>query len=141
MKVVLDTNIWLSGIFWQGNPYKIIKLGEQRKIEIIISRGIIEEIIEVLNRDSRFQRFIKNRKVSISDLIKTTLYIATLIETKTKINVIKEVADDDRILEAAVDGKADYIISGDRHLLDIRKFNEIKIMKANEFLESCNIKT
>ena len=140
MKVVLDTNIWLSGIFWQGNPYKIIKLAEQRKIEIIISRDIIEEIIEVLNRDSRFQRFIENRKASISDLIKTTLYIATLIETKTKIHVIKEDPDDDKILEAAVDGKADYIISGDRHLLDLSQFNEIKIIKAKEFLENCNTK-
>ncbi len=137
MKVVLDTNIWLSGIFWQGNPYKIIKLAEQKKIEIVISRPIIEEIVEVLNRDSRFQKFIEDRKIAIKGLIETILFISTLInKPKTKINFVAEDPEDNKILEAAVEGNADCIVSGDRHLLDIGQFNTIKIMKARAFLES-----
>ena len=136
MRVVLDTNIWLSGIFWQGNPYKIIKLGEQRKIEILITKEILEEIIHVLNREEKFQKFIEDRKLSIENLIRTILSIANLIETKSKIIFIKEDPDDDKFLEAAVDGKAEYIISGDRHLLDLTQFDKIRIVKAREFLES-----
>ena len=135
MKVVLDTNIWLSGIFWQGNPYKIIKLAEQRKIEVIISKQILEEVIRVLSRESKFQKFIENRKILIEDLMRTIISISNLVEPKSKINVIKDDTDDNKFLEAGVDGKADFIISGDRHLLDLGQFSGIKILNAREFLE------
>ena len=136
MRVVLDTNIWLSGIFWQGNPYKIIKLSEQRKIEILITKEILEEIIYILNREEKFQKFIEDRKLSMENLIRAILSIANLIETKSKIIFIKEDPNDNKFLEAAIDGKAEYIISGDRHLLDITQFDKIRIVKAKEFLES-----
>ena len=140
MKVVLDTNIWLSGIFWQGNPCKIIKLAEQGKIEIVISRHILEEIVNVLNREEKFQKFIEDRKLAIGDLVRTIISITKLIEPKSKITAIKEDIEDNKILEAAVDGKADFIVSGDRHLLDLKQFNEIKILKAKEFLDIYNAK-
>jgi len=134
MKLILDTNIWLSGIFWQGNPYKIIKLSEEGKVKILMTKEILEEIFHVLNRESKFQKSIHDRKIAIEDLIRKIIEISNLVETKTRINAIKEDPDDNKFLEAAVDGKADYIISGDRHLLDLKQFNEIKILKAKEFL-------
>ena len=141
MKVVLDTNVWLSAVFWEGEANKIIEKvskKEREKFEIIISREIISEIIEVLNKEAKFQKFIENRKQSIEELIRTILSITTLIETKTKIELIKEHPKDNIILEIAFDGKVDYIVSYDKHILNLLEFRGIKITSPTEFLKVFN---
>ncbi len=135
MKIVLDTNVWLSGTFWQGNPYKIIKLAERREVEIIITKQILEEIIHVLNKEVKFKKFIEDRRLAIGDLVRTILSISILTATKSKISAIKADTEDNKVLEAAAGGNADFIVSGDRHLLDFKQFNEIKIIKPKEFLD------
>jgi len=132
MKVVLDTNTWLSAIVWRGEATKIIEAGLNKKIQIIISQEILSELIEVLNRD-KFKDFIDKEK--IEDLIKVILSIAELIETKTKIDIIKEDPKDNIILEAASDAKAEYIISYDKHLRNMLQYNKIKIITPTDFLK------
>ena len=58
MKVVLDTNVWLSGIFWDGEASKIIEKAEKNNIQILISEDILSEIVNVLNKESKFQKYI-----------------------------------------------------------------------------------
>jgi hypothetical protein len=135
MKVVLDTNIWLSAIFWQGESNKLIESCEKNKIKVIITEGILSEIIKVLNKESKFKRFIEDKNQKIEDLVRTILSISTLIEIKTKLDIIKEDPDDNIILEAALDGKSDYIISYDKHLLNMLEFRKIPILKPDEFLK------
>jgi len=84
MRVVLDTNVWLSGLFWEGEASKIIELIEQEKIEVFVSEFVLQEIIEVMNKESKFQRFLDNRDKRIEDLIRTILSIGSLIEVKSK---------------------------------------------------------
>ena len=134
MKITLDTNIWLSAIFWEGEADKLIEKIGQNKFDIIITKEIISEIIEVLNRESKFQKFIDDRKQSIEELTRTILSMATLIETKIKLDIIKEHPKDNIILEAAVDGKSKYIISYDKHLLNLIQFKKIRIISPTEFL-------
>ena len=81
MKIVLDTNVWLSGIFWDGEASKILEKAEKKDIQIIISENILSEIIKVLNRESKFQKHIINLNLSIEDLLRTILSISTLVET------------------------------------------------------------
>ncbi|GBE20065.1 hypothetical protein BMS3Abin17_00799 [archaeon BMS3Abin17] len=138
MKVVLDTNVWLSSIFWKGEASKIIRNCKRKSIQIMITDQILSEIIDVLNKEAKFQRFIKDRNQNIEDLIRTILSIAILKKSKTKLNIIKEDPKDNIILEAALDGKADYIISYDKHLLNMLEFRKIKIIKPNEFLKLIN---
>lgn len=135
MKVVLDINIWLSGLFWSGEANRIIELAEKRKIDVIISKEIILEITEVLNKEAKFQRFIKDRKQKIEDLIRTILTIGKLVDTTTKIEIIREHPADNIILELALDGKADYIISYNKHVLNLREFRGIKVVTPKEFLK------
>jgi len=135
MRIVLDTNIWLSAIFWKGEANKIIEACEKNKTEIIITEDILSEIIEVLNKESKFQKFIKNKNQNIEDLIRTILSIATLVETKVKLDIIKEDPGDNIILEAALDGKSNYIVSYDKHLLNMLEFRKIRILKPDEFLK------
>lgn len=132
IKVVLDTNIWLSGLFWKGECYKLIEIAE-KNTEIIITKEIISEIVDVLNREAKFQRFIENRNLAIKFLLKNILKISNLIIVKSKIDIIKEHPEDNRILEAAIDGKVNYIITYDNHLLKIKEYNGIKIIKPRDF--------
>ena len=132
MRVVLDTNAWLSAIVWKGEANKLIDAVLSKKIEIIITQEILSEIIDVLSR-SKFKEFIDKEKTE--DLIKVILSIAELIETKTKINIIKEDPKDNIILEAASDGKVEYIISYDKHLRNMLQFNKIKIITPTDFLK------
>ncbi len=135
MKIVLDTNVWLSGIFWYGEASKILEKAEKKDVQIIISEDILSEIITVLNRESKFQKYISNLRLSIEDLLRTILSISTLIETKTKLDIIKADSKDNIILEAAIDGKVDYILSYDNHLLNMIEFRNIKIILPGEFLK------
>ena len=133
MKIVLDTNVWLSGIFWDGEASKILEKAEKKDIQIIISEDILSEIIKVLNRESKFQKYILNLRLSIEDLLRTILSISTLIEIKTKLDIIKADPKDNIILEAALGGKSEYIISYDNHLLNMIEFRGIKIISPGEF--------
>ncbi len=136
MKIVLDTNVWLSGILWDGEASKILEKAEKKDIQIIISEDILSEIIKVLNRESKFQKYILNLRLSIEDLLRTILSISTLIETKTKLDIIKADPKDNIILEVALEGKVDYIISYDNHILNMIEFRGIKIISPKEFLKN-----
>ncbi|HOW37261.1 MAG TPA: putative toxin-antitoxin system toxin component, PIN family [Candidatus Pacearchaeota archaeon] len=135
MRVVLDTNVWLSGIFWEGEASKILEKAEKKGLQVIISEEILSEIIMVLNRESKFQKYILDLRLSIEELLRTVLSISALIETKTKLNVIKSDPKDNIILEAAIDGKATCIVSYDNHLLNMIEFRNIKIVSPKEFLK------
>ena len=134
MKIVLDTNVWLSGIFWDREASKIIEKAGKKDIQIIISEDILSEIINVLNRESKFQKYLFNLRLSIEDILRTALSISTLIETKNKLDIIKADPKDNIILEAALEGKSEYIISYDNHLLNMIEFRGIKIISPVEFL-------
>jgi putative PIN family toxin of toxin-antitoxin system len=135
MRILLDTNVWLSAIFWEGEASKIVELAEKRKFEIIISKDIILEIIDVLNKEAKFKRFMQGREQNIEDLIRTISSIGSLIDAKTKVDIIKEHPADNIILEASLDGKADFIVSYDKHILNLREFRGIRIIEPTEFLK------
>ncbi len=135
MRIVLDTNVWLSAIFWDGEASKILEKGENKDVQIIISEDILSEIITVLNRESKFQKHILNLRLGIEDLLRTILSISTLIETKTKLDIIKADPKDNIILEAAIEGKVECLISYDNHLLNMIEFRNIKIIRPGEFLK------
>ena len=134
MKVVLDTNVWLSGLFWQGKSSKIMELAEKEKIKIFLSKQIIFEIVNVLNKEAKFQKFLKEREQKIKDLIRTILSIGNLIKIKSKVKIVEEDPSDNMVLEVALDGKVKYVVSYDKHLLNLKKFKGIRIIRPAKFL-------
>ena len=134
MKVILDTNIYISGlIFPDSNPDKILKYAQQGKIKVYCSPFILEEIKKVL-----VIKFGYSEKMA-EKFIEEILKFVEIIKPKIKLSMIKEKDDDNRILEAAVTAKADFLISGDKkHILPLKKFKGIKIVKPAEFLEKFN---
>ncbi|MBU0963355.1 MAG: putative toxin-antitoxin system toxin component, PIN family [Nanoarchaeota archaeon] len=133
MKITVDTNVLISSTFWNGNSNKIIKLAENNKIELILSEEIIEEFIKVLNY-KEIQEKIKDKNLEMKRSVEKIVSISKIVIPKLKIN-ISEDSDDNKILECAVEGKADYIISQDNHLLKLKEYNKIKILTPKEFLE------
>ncbi len=134
MKVVVDTNIWISGLLFGGNPEKILELGRLQKITIICSLPLINEITETLNYD-KFKKRLAKLKITPENLLSI---IYTFIQI-TPIREIESVAnlrdsDDLKILATAISGKAIVIVSGDSDLLILKEYKGIKIMAAKEFL-------
>ncbi len=132
LKVVPDTNVLVSAFIAEGNEYKVLKLARLGKIQLILSPEILEEFNDVISRE-RFG-FSKEQISDFNTQILTTT--SNFVQIKEKLDVVKDDPDDNKIVETAVSGKVDYIISGDNHLLKLKKFRKIKIVSAGEFLKS-----
>jgi putative PIN family toxin of toxin-antitoxin system len=128
-KIVLDTNIIVSALLTSGPTLGILKLWREGKFDLILSDEIFEEYYAVFSRE---------KFCLPSSLIKTIIdefrSKALWFNKTSQINLIKEDPSDNKFIETALDGKADYIISGDFHLLKIKKYQTIVILLPQEFL-------
>lgn len=133
LRVVIDTNVFVSGIaFKLGKPKRIVDLWLRQKIILIASQPLIEELTEVLHRE-KFQKQTTDEE--ITQLIQQIQKIAVFVKGNLPVlGIIKDDPDDDVVLTTALEGNADYIVSGDHHLLDLGDFRGIKIVKPIEFL-------
>lgn len=129
-KVVIDTNVFISGLNFTGKPSEVLKLFWKGEIKALISPFILKEIEKILREkfewsEGQVQRILNRIKAK-----------AIEVRPKIKVSVIKEKDDDNRILECAVEGKAQYLISGDeRHLLPLKEYQGIRILSPSEFLK------
>jgi len=131
MRVVLDTNVLISGIFWTGKPKEIINYARKREIIFLTSRHLLRELKNVLTSEQKSFKLLEKDANIILEHLKE---FGTVCQIKSSFSICKHDADN-RVLECAIDGKADYIVTGDKHLLEIRKFKSIKIITVSEFLK------
>ncbi len=134
MKIVLDNNVFISGIFWKGFPNQIIKLAEERKIEIIITQEIIDELFGVLKR-KKFRPLFLEAKIEHNEVFEKILELVTTYSATDKIEIIKEDPDDNKFLSCAMAGGASFIVSGDKHLLNLKSFQGIPILTPRQFID------
>jgi putative PIN family toxin of toxin-antitoxin system len=130
LKIVIDTNIYISAIFWAGKPREIVDLGRDKKILIFTSSEIEKEIAEKLRTKFKLNEEEVNR--ILLDFSTFTLPV----EVVHQIQAITDDPDDNKFIECAIECGAGYIISGDRHLLKLKEYAGIKILKASEFLKN-----
>jgi len=116
-KATLDTNILISSLGWKGTPNKVFDKIAKKEVELIISDEQFSELSEALEYP-KFQ-FTEEQKDRFKSLI---LEIATVVKPVEKIDAIKTDPDDNVILETAVAGNTDYIVTGDPDLLDLKEF-------------------
>lgn len=128
IRVVFDTNILLSAVVFGGNPEKLIRLAWERKIRLLVSPAILLELVMVL-RD-KFRRDDEEAKKAVQMIGS----LAELVKPRHRVRVLDD-DPDNRILECAAEGKADWIVSGDSHLLALKEYQGIPILKAVKFLE------
>lgn len=127
-RVVLDTNIYLSGIIFGGNSRHILDLIIKKKIKAITSPAILLEISKKLKQKFKWSQ--DKIVLTIKTIIKTT----RIIKPKEILRVVKVDKSDNKVIEAAVESNSNYIISGDKHLLKIKKYQKIKIVTPAEYL-------
>jgi putative PIN family toxin of toxin-antitoxin system len=130
LKVVIDTNVFISS-FFGGTPRNIINFWKQGEISLCLSQEIIQEYIEVLNRLGL------NNTNEIQNLTKLFAegYNSIFTATTPHLAIIEADPDDNKFIECAVALDCKIIISGDKHLRDIKNYIDIKIMSPKEFVE------
>ncbi|MBW2334816.1 MAG: putative toxin-antitoxin system toxin component, PIN family [Deltaproteobacteria bacterium] len=131
IKVVVDTNVFVSS-FFGGNPRKIVDLWKSGQLTLCLSRPIINEYIEVL------QRFGLKNERELSELLSLFAHgFHVLFSAKTpELHLVEEDPDDDKFIECAVALKAGFIISGDKALIAIQDYMGIRIFSPKEFLDN-----
>lgn len=128
IKVVVDTNVFLSAIFWKGNPEKVIGKCVRREITGVTSPEILEELEGRLLRKFAYPAEQTTRYI---ELIITDFEV---VQPETRLSAVED-PKDNKIIETAVAAKADYIVSGDRHLLTLGTYKGIKVVSPKEFVE------
>jgi uncharacterized protein len=137
IRAVLDTNVWVSAILTPGNPpAKILELALTGKIRLIISPGIIREIGQVVQYPKVKKALNKQRITSqeVDEVILKLLKVGLITSGEILAAGVSDDPADDMVIACAVEGHADFIISGDHHLTDLKNYQGIKIVAPSTFL-------
>ena len=133
MKLVLDTNIFISAFYWGGNPQKVIERIIEGIDELYISNEILNEVAEVMTRPK-----FKSGAVIIDRYIKTIEKVGKKVFITGEIKgICRDKTDDDKI-ECGIIGNVDYIITGDDDLLILGNYKDIEIVTVKKYLEIIN---
>ena len=135
IKIVVDANLFASALIKpDSNQGKILELIRQNQVELVISPAIIKEIKRILLYP-KIKKYHQKTDQELDRYFDDLLIFAWVVEGKAEIDVIQADPTDNKYLACALEGEADYIVSGDRHLLDVGLYQGIKIIKAKAFLK------
>jgi putative PIN family toxin of toxin-antitoxin system len=130
LRVTADTNVLLSGlIFPRGKPFQLLELAREGKISLNVSESILAEVEDVL------QRKFGLPPDDIAEARRRLQAMARTVTPAVQLDVIKEDPPDNRILECAVSSGSDFIVTGDKDLLRLGRYDAIKILTVSDFLE------
>lgn len=129
-KIVFDTNVLISATLWENSAaQKLLFKCIKENIQIFSSQEIIEEYKEILARDFDYD------EQEIGEILERVFQFLTLVNPSKKVDIVKEDSEDNKIVECALESKADYIISYDKHLLNLKEFERMKIVKPEEIIK------
>jgi putative PIN family toxin of toxin-antitoxin system len=129
-RVVLDTNILVSALGWRGAPHQIVRSCLDHRHELLLSPDLLEEVERVLH----YPKFSFS-SAEITDYLALLMEAAEMVSPDFRLAVIEADPTDDRILECALAGGAEVIVSGDGHILSLKNFEGIPILRPQEFLD------
>ena len=129
MRIVVDTNVIASAVYFGGKPYDLLKLIMEEKVSAIVSKEIVDEYEEIL---ARLQH--KFPKLSKSIPFQEIVGKLTVINVSSDIHICRD-PDDDKFISCAVDGRCIYIVSGDNDLLSLKDYDGIEIITVAQFFE------
>jgi len=134
LKIVLDANIFVSAVLKPHSDLaKIFELVREDKIKLILSEGIVAEMRAVLLYPKIKKRHGRSRK-EIEEFLEKAFQVSILAQGGIDCDQIREDPADNKYLSAALEARADFIISGDRHLKDLKVFHGIRILDPSAFL-------
>lgn len=133
MRVVADTNTVVSGLLWQGSPRKVLDAARSGRIRLFTSSILLAELEDVLRRDKLSKR-LNIAQVTPSELVRGYAALGRLVTPAIITPMILDDPDDDHVLACAIAAAADVITSGDRHLLSLKNYEGIEILKPTELV-------
>ncbi len=133
MRVVADTNVFISAFMFGGLPGKFLDLALRRKVTLVTSSALLDELDEKLRG-----KFAISERDALA--IRAKLEgSANVVEPDFELNAVPDDPDDNRVLECAVAGEAEFIVSGDKHLLRIGNYEGIAIITVRQFIETSGL--
>jgi putative PIN family toxin of toxin-antitoxin system len=126
-RVVFDTNILISAFIFGGNPERLFEEARASGIRLLTSSSILREFASILRRKFEWDPH------DVVEALSAIAYSSELIEPSIRLHIIED-DPDNRILECAVEGDADFIGSGDSHLLSLKKHDNIRIVNSKQLL-------
>lgn len=134
-RAVIDTNLIVSGTAKSNTvPHRLVEGWRKKEYLLVTSIPILTEIKEVLDRKEIHSHFFLKSE-DIQEIMQRLSTQTIITPGSLVIDIIKDDPDDNKFISAAIEGNASYIISGDKHLLNIEEYQGIKILKARNFLE------
>ena len=133
MRIVIDTNVIASAVFFGGRPYQLLRYIMENYVEVVASKEIVDEYEEIILRLQQKYPAITT-KIPFHDILAKL----EIIRVSSDIHVSRD-PDDDKFISCAVDGKCLYIVSGDSDLLFIGKYEGIEILTVSDFLDRLKV--
>lgn len=136
VRAVLDTNVIASAFLQPRGPSgKILSLFvRDAAFDLVLSLPILEELARVLAYP-RIQRRLRMPPDEIEARVAALAVLADIVEPRIRVRAVPDDPDDDKYVEAALEGRAEFIVSGDRHLLDLGEYELIRLNSPRRFLE------
>lgn len=130
MRIILDTNVFVSGVFFTGPPYQILKAWREGRVKLIVSPEIIEEY-------ERVGKILAEEfpSINLQPILDFVTIKAEIIPAERLSERVSDDPDDDKFLACAISANSKIVISGDRHLLKVSGFRGIKVMKPRPFVD------
>jgi len=132
VRIVIDTNVWVSGLLWRGMPWKLLCLAEEGEVELCITPTMLVELAEVLYYE-RLQPRLQQLGLTPEELVAYALNLASVFEVPEGDQIVVADPDDDIFLRCATVAGAACVVSGDRHLLDLDGYAGIPIITVRDF--------
>jgi len=129
-RVVVDTNVLVSALVRGGKPRRLV-LELLDDHSLLLSAQMLAELVEVLSR----QKFRLVGRGRIDRFVSGLIRESEISTVRSHLEVVEQDQDDNTVLATAHDGNADYVVTGDKHLLVLRQFKGIRIVKVTEMLE------
>lgn len=134
MRIVIDTNLWVSGLLWRGAPWELLRLAEAGQVEICLAPSMLAELAQVLAYE-KFRPRLAQLGLTISELVAYVLNLASVFELPEGKTIVTADPDDDVFLRCAVAAGAAFVVSGDHHLLDMGNYSGIPILTVRDFFD------
>ncbi len=134
MKLVLDTNVIISGVIWGGIPRKLLDLARDKHVYLYTTPELLAELADVLSRD-KFAKILNSFALSPESIMYGYSVLANTIPSIMIRRVVPLDADDDIVIACAIAAHANIIVTGDSDLLVLNPFQDIAILKPSQALQ------
>lgn len=134
MRLVLDTNVVASALLWDGAPRRLLEAARAQRIELFTSTPLLAELTDILGR-RKFEKKVAASQLSIDQLVEGYAQLAALVRP-TPVPRLAPDPDDDVVIGTALAANAEFIVTGDRTLCSLTEYQNVKIVRVSEVLQT-----